>query len=241
MVEGNPNAPPGPPVQGMSSTAKWVIGCAIAFFVVAALACGGLVLFGWWGVSKVKEYAVAMQKYSANIQGQGEVGALYDQARAAAPFDANKPADLTAERFATYLQVREALKPVVEKHKTQIQLASSKTGTANDLGVYLQLLEAWNDVKLEHAKLLAREKMSPEEYGRITRLVYGALLTENVAAPEELTGVNAPDEKEAAVIRPHLAELKSDLWTSVDALLIGTDTAKYKPKGRSKSGWDDGD
>lgn len=238
MPEANPNAPPGQPAQGMSSTTKWVIGCLGAVLLVGALACGGFALIGWWGYAKIKEYTVAMQKYGDNIQGKGDVGVLYAQARAAAPFDEAKPADLTERRFATYLTIRDAMKPAVEKHKAQIKIVGGNGRPGADLGAIIALLEAWNEIKVEHAKLLAREKMSPEEYTHISRQVYGALLTENIAAPEELSGVTAPDAKTAAIIQPHLAELKADSWTSVDALLLGTDLGKYQPKNRSKGGSD---
>lgn len=225
---------PPPPPASSNSAAKWILGCLGAFLLLCALICMGFFGLGWWGYGKVK----ALHGDMENLSNRGQVQTLRAEARAAAPFDEANPPALTAERLDAYLSIRNQLAPSLEKHRAMIKKWSVRDQKLDDMGDFFELVKAWSELKVEHARLLARNRMSFEEYTHITRQVFGALLEKKIKPPPGLEGVSAPDSATSALIAPRLAEIQLEDWVHLDGMILATDPDRYRPAS-SGSGWDD--
>lgn len=224
------------PQRGLSTTAKWVIGCSLSFLVGAAVLCAGIYFVVNRAITGIKEWAQAMEKYGDNIGGKGEVGTLHAQARSAAPYDAEKPPELTAERLAAYIDIRKEIEPALQKHAGLMSRLGGKQGQQPQFSDIMALLPAWSELKVEHAKLLVKHKMSPEEFQHITALVYGVLNAGPNSAPDGITPVQNASDKTAELIRGHKADLKVGEVALTEALLYTSNTNKYKPQGGTGGG-----
>ncbi len=229
-----PSGPNGPPAASGSSAWKWILGCLAAVVLLAGLACAGIFGFGWWAAKKIGEIAV----HAENVRGDGEVGRLHAQALKIAPYDAKQALPLTAERVEAWSAVRSELSPALEKNRLMVKRWSARDQKVDDFGQMLDLVKAWSEVKLEHARLLVKHRMSAEEFTHITRQAYGALIQKKVKAPEGLEGVATPDDAAAALLAPHLAGLETDEAVHLLGMLFTADVDSYDPPS-SGSSWGD--
>ncbi|MBI3270291.1 MAG: hypothetical protein HYZ53_14875 [Planctomycetes bacterium] len=225
--------------QGKDNTLKWVLGCLAAVFVFGLLVCGGLFALGIWGAQKFKQWAEAMQQYGENIQGKGEVGKLYAEARTLAPYEKDAPPALTADRVSVFLAIRKDLRPELERHRALFQKLDAQRTKGNAQPGFddvMRLLRAWNELKLAYARVLVRHAMSPEEFHRIATLVYATIVVSAQPLPEGLLGGVVPTAKETALLKARLQELSWEEWKGFEFFLFTSDVDRFKPKGQPFQG-----
>lgn len=224
--------PPLPPPQ-RSNSLRWVLGCLGGLVLIAILTCGGLALLGYWGYQVGKDYLETVQTCGANIRNQGAVATLHAEAQRATPFDPVRPPALTVERVETWLAIRREMQPALAGVRGEAAMAGGTTPQAQDLGQFIRFLKAWSAIKLEHGRLLVKHGMSNEEYQRIGRLAFGALLQGGVKLPEAMQESAGADAAATALLQPHLAELKQGEGFGLDVWLLTNDFGRFEPKKQS--------
>jgi hypothetical protein len=148
-----------PPGKGMSGGAKVLIGCAIAFVVVAgagAVAVGG----GAWFLGK------KAQEFAGSAERHAEAATTLEQLHARYPFEPPADRAVTARQAAAFLRVTDdawdRARPAWEEVERRSERASDR-GRAG-LGDMMAGLSGIHEVTLALAESLEAQNMSPREY-----------------------------------------------------------------------------
>ena len=178
--------PPPPPQQGMSTFAKWLIGCTVGCFLVILVSCGGIFALGYW-VSK--EAVGRGEKMAATLNAEKARAAEIQQLDVAHPPLLPEDvafAQVTEEDIARYLRVRRELGGTMQALDASIegiplanpeslgdkpsmrQIFGAIKGTVDGIGesqaAHLALLDA-------AAVVLAREGRGPTDLARMAEIV----------------------------------------------------------------------
>jgi hypothetical protein len=148
-----------PPAKGMSGGAKVLIGCAIAFVVVAgagAVAVGG----GAWFLGK------KAQEFTGSAERHAEATATLEQLHSRYPFEPPADRAVTARQADAFLRVSddawERARPAWEELERRSERANDR-GRAG-LGDMMAGLSGIHEVTMALAESLEAQKMSPREY-----------------------------------------------------------------------------
>ena len=221
--------------QGMSSGAKWALGCGLAA-VAVLLVCGGLMGLGFMGAWMAKEFVEEFGTDFQNIAGQGEVGKLYSKARTAAPFE--RPAgDLISEgRFKVFLGIRKQIAGFFKENEERLKKIKGKSEGNIGFGDIKDFIKLWSKLKLVHARALVEKEMSMEEYRYIAIQLFVARYVKDRKVQEheefEPPRIHGIPRKVPAENRALFEKFRSEVdeveLPGLDFFLISTDADRYK-------------
>lgn len=138
-----------------TTTKVLLIGCiAVVVGVIVVIAAGGFFVR-----SKFKEFT----------EGSGDAEKTTQQLSKDYPF--TPPADgvITEDQIKRFLAARKQIYSVYQKYESEFKKLEGKDA---DLSVLTKGWGFWKELRNEHARALAAQRMSPEEYRYIVNAVY---------------------------------------------------------------------